>query len=206
MAPTTSHSRTNGYGWPSYDESADYRQAQSHHSDFLSRDGSFASTAASETSTAVHTPSSGEYSLEELGAQRSQTVPLDYWGSNESGATVSTSHMVSARVESSLHNPADTFPQGNVNTSHWPRTGPTRTEMMPTGWYQPYGVSRTRQTRYMNAEAGPSTLGALPYINLPMSRPSGGISETSADAETANSTTEEDRAPVSTFTVLTFLV
>ena len=99
MAPTTSYtSGTSGYSWPSYDQSADYRQTQSHHSDFLSRDGSFASTTASETSTAIHTPSSGEYSLEEFGAHRSQTVPLDYWGSNQSGASTSTSYMVSARV------------------------------------------------------------------------------------------------------------
>ena len=99
LAPTTPYtSGSNGYSWPSYDQSADYRQIQSHHYDFLSRDGSFASTTASETSTAMHTPSSGEYSLEEFGAHRSQTVPLDYWGSNQSGASTSTSYMVSARV------------------------------------------------------------------------------------------------------------
>ena len=204
MAPTTMYtSRTNGYSWPSYDQSADYRQAQSYHSDFLSRDGSFADTAASETSTAVHTPSSSEYLLEELGAHRSQTVPLNYWEANQSGASTSTSYVVSARVQSSLHSLVDTFPQ-DVNTSHWPRTDPTTTGMMRTGWYQPYGVSRTRPTRYRNTEAGPSTLVTppVPQINPPISQLPG----STADAETTTKATEEDRAPVSTFTVLIFLV
>ena len=205
MAPTTMYtSGTNGYNWPSYEQSADYRQAQSHHLDSLSRDGSFASIAASEMSTTVHTPSSGEYSLEEFRAYGSQTFPLNYWEANQSGASTSTSYVVSARVQSSLYSPVDTFPQENVNTSHWPRADPTTTGMMRTEWYQPYGVSRTRPTRYRNTEAGPSTLVAppIPHVNPPMSQLPG----STADAETNTKVTEEDKAPVSTFTVLIFLV
>jgi hypothetical protein len=53
-----------GYGQPSY--SGHYwpaagQQAQSYHSGFSSRDDSFASTVASETSTVVPIPSSGKY-------------------------------------------------------------------------------------------------------------------------------------------------
>jgi len=70
-----------------------------------------------------------------------------------------------------------------------------------TGWYQPYGVSRTRPNWYRNAEAGPSTLVAppVPYARLPTTRPPGGIPETTADAKQTYATTEEDRATVSHF-------
>ena len=209
MAPTTPHTRrTDDYSWLSYGRSRDHQDAQSHPSGFLSRHGSFASTAASEASAAVHTPRSGEYSLEELGAHRSQTIPLNYRETNQSGASTSALYMVSARVRSSIHNLADTFPQENVNTSHWPMTGPTRAEMEPTGRYRPYEVSRTCPTCHRNNEAGPSTLVAplTPDINPPKSQPSGRISATTADAETTTPLTEEDRASVSTFTVLIFLV
>ena len=95
VAPTTSYtSRTDGYGWPSYDRSADYREAQSHYSGYLSQGGPFASTTASETSTAAHTIRSGEYSLEGFGAHRPQTVPLDYWGTNQGGISVGAPYVV----------------------------------------------------------------------------------------------------------------
>ena len=72
---------------------------------------------------------------------------------------------------------------------------------MPTGRFQPYGMSRTRPNEYRNAEAGPSTLTAplIPYVGLPTSQPSGGISETAADAATTQTNTEEEEAPVSNF-------
>jgi len=197
VAPTTSYtSRTDGYSWPSYDRSANYRQAQSHYSGYLSRGGPF----ASETSNAAHIPSRSEYPLEGFGAHGSQTIPLDYWGTNQSGASTSASYVVGVRFQSSSPHPADTFPQGSVNT-HWPTTGPTRAEITRAGRYQPYGVSRTRQNWYGNAEAGPSTLVAppVPYVDLPPTQPSGGISETTANANTNQSTTEEHRATVSHF-------
>ena len=98
VASTTSDwSRTNR-DRPAYDWSADPRQTQSHHSDYLSQDGPFASTAASETSTVVHTPSSGDYPLEEPGAHQPQTVPYNHWGDNRSGASTSTSFVVGFRV------------------------------------------------------------------------------------------------------------
>ena len=201
-APTTSYtSGTVGHCWPSYDWSADYQQAQSYHSGYLSGDSPFATTAASEMSTAVQIPSSGEYQLEELGAHQSETVPLNYWGANQSGASTSMFSVVDYRVQSSLRNPADTFPQGNLNASRWPRTGPIRADMTQTGWYQPYGVSRTRPNLYRNAEAGPSTLVApsIPYIGLPTTQPSRGISGRTANATTTHPITEKVRASVSNF-------
>ena len=209
VAPTTSYtSRNDGYSWPSSEWLADYQQVQSRHSGYLSRGGSFASTAASETSTAVHTPSSGEHRLEDFGAHQAQIAPFNYWGANQSGASTSIFDLVGFRVQSPLRNSADTFLQGNANTSHWPMIGPTRAEMTHTGRYQPYGVSRTRPDRYRNAEAGPSTLVAplVPYIDLPTTRPSGRIPETTADAKQNQKITEEHRAPVSNFTAPVFLV
>jgi len=208
LASSTLHaSETDDDSWLSYHWSGKHQRAQSHPSGFLSRHDSFASTAASEASAVVHTPGSGGYSLE-LGAHRSQTDPLNHWEINQSGAPTTTSYAVSARARPPTHYPADTFPQENANTSHWPRTDPTRVEMMPTGQYQPYEVSRTRPTWHRNAEAGPSTLVAplIPCISPPKSRSCGRAPETTADAETNQTITEEDRAPVSIFTVLIFLV
>ena len=111
VAPTTPYTnRSDGYSGPSYDWSADYQPAQSHYPVYLTRDHSFASTAASETSTAAHTHSSGGYSLEEFGTHRPQAVPLNYWGDHRSGVSTSTPYVVSVRFKSSLHKPANTFP------------------------------------------------------------------------------------------------
>ena len=73
--------------------------------------------------------------------------------------------------------------------------------MAQTEWYQPYGVSRTRPGWYRNAEAGPSTLVAppIPYIGQPATQPSGGISETTANAKTTKIVTEKHRVSVSNF-------
>jgi len=138
-------------------------------------------------------------SLEELGAYRSQTAPLDYWGASQSGAPTSAPYTGSSRVRSSPRNPVDAFPQEGVDTSHWPMAGPnTRTEVVPTGWFK---LTHTRPNGYRNLEAGPSTLVApsVQYVGPPTPQPSGGISEMTADAETTRTTTEEDGTPVSNF-------
>ena len=59
---------------------------------------------------------------------------------------------------------------------------------------QPYSLPRAYSNERTNAEAGPSNLAAPLPAN-----PSGGTSETSADAEKSDSETEEDVAPVSNF-------
>ena len=93
MIPATSYtSRTYDYGWPSRDWSANYQQ-ESYHSGYLSRDYSFTSTAASETSTTGQTPSNGEYSFE-VGVHQPQIAPLDYWGANQNGASTSAFYTV----------------------------------------------------------------------------------------------------------------
>jgi len=94
VTPATSYmSRTDGH-WPSYDRVASYRQTQSYQSSNWSRDASFASTAASEGSTVAHTPSSSEYPLEVLDAHQLHTVPLNYQGANQSGASSGMSYVV----------------------------------------------------------------------------------------------------------------
>jgi len=198
VAPTTPYtSETDDYNWLSYGWSAN-QQPQSNYSTYLSRDGSFASTAPSETFAVAHTPASGEYLPEEFGGHRSQTSPFDYWGSL---ASTSTSYVVGGQFQSPLRNPADTFSQGDVNTAHWPGTDPTGAEVTRTEWYQPSGVTRTRPNWYTNAEAGPSTLVAPPvqYLGLPTTQPPGGISETRANAQSKQTITEEHRVPVSIF-------
>ena len=67
--------------------------------------------------------------------------------------------------------------------------------------FQPYEIPRARPNEYRNAEAGSSTLAPLlvPYVGLPMPQPSGGISETPADAGKNNTEIEEDKVPVSNF-------
>lgn len=74
---------------------------------------------------------------------------------------------------------------------------------MSTGRFNPYGMSRShiRLNEYRNAEAGPSTLIPPPvlYVDQPTLQPSGGLSETMADAETTQTIPEEDRIPVSDF-------
>ena len=69
------------------------------------------------------------------------------------------------------------------------------------GWFQLYAVPRTHPSGHGNAEAGPSTLvtPSVPYIDLTVPEPSGGISETTADAKTDAPVTEEDGVSVSNF-------
>jgi hypothetical protein len=108
---------------------------------------------------------------------------------------------VSAGARPPLYKRADPFPQENVYTPHQPTTGPTRTGLISTGRFQPYGTSRARRNEHRNAEAGPSTLvpPPAPHVGPLTPQPSGGISETTADAERRNTNTEEDKAPVSDF-------
>ena len=110
--------------------------------------------------------------------------------------------MVSTGARLSSCNPVDAFPQENVYTHHLPGTGPVRTEPISMGRFQPYQRSRARRSEHIDAEAGPSTLipQPIPLVGLPTLQPSGGmISETTADTEKTKTTTEEDKAPVSSF-------
>jgi len=73
--------------------------------------------------------------------------------------------------------------------------------MMPEWQFQPYGMPRARLDEHVNAEAGSSALmpPLVPHLALPTAGPSGGLPETSADAETDQTETDEDAAPVSSF-------
>jgi len=88
-----------------------------------------------------------------------------------------------------------------MQTSRQPSTGPTRTGLMPTRQFQPYGTPHARHYGHGGAEAGPSTLvlPLVPYVALPTAHPSGGTSETTAGAEHNQTTTEDATAPVSNF-------
>jgi hypothetical protein len=72
---------------------------------------------------------------------------------------------------------------------------------MSMGRFQPYGTSRARSSEHRNVRAGPSTMvpQLVPYVNLPMLQPSGGISEMTAYAEATKFITEEDKVAVSHF-------
>ena len=210
LLPTNSWAtnQQDGYSQPS---SSSYRwpevgqEAQSYYPGSLSQEYSFPSTMAFEPLTVDQTISSGRglfsLKLRVLECLPIITDPLNYWGESQSGPSTSTFYTVSARVSLSSYNPVDALPQENVFTHHQPGAGPTRTELRSAGRYQPYGRFPVRQSEHRNAEAGPSTLvpPPVPYVGLPTLLPSGGvISETTADAEKAQ-TTGEDEVPVSNF-------
>ena len=69
-------------------------------------------------------------------------------------------------------------------------------------------MSRIRPSEYRRAEARSSILMAplVLYVSPPISQPSGGIPETTADAEVNKKTAEENKTPVRTFTILMFFV
>jgi len=70
------------------------------------------------------------------------------------------------------------------------------------GWQsQPYGTPHARSNEYMDAEARASILmpSLIPYPALPTAGPSGGLPETTADAEDDYKITDEDTASVSIF-------
>jgi len=85
-----------------------------------------------------------------------------------------------------------------MQTSRQPSTGPTRTGMMSGRQFQPYGTPSARPNEHTDAEA---TLmpPLIPYPALPTAGPSGGLPETTADAETDQTGTDEDTATVSNF-------
>jgi len=207
--------QTDCYGQPSHSDQywpAVGHQVQPHRTGFLSQDDSLAEMLASETSTMVPAPSSGENicCIETFvkRTKQSSLVPFDYWGENQSGPSTSTFSTVSFRVRLSLCDNFNTFPQQNVQPLYQPSTGANRTGLISTARFQPYGMSHSRTNEYGYAEAGPSTMvpQSVPYVGLPTLQPSGGISETTADAESNQTNTEEDKAPVSIFTALVFLV
>ena len=136
-----------------------------------------------------------------MSTDQPRTVPFNYWGENQSGPFTSTFYTASSRVRSSLCDHVDLFPQQNVQPSYQLSAGPSRTGLISTGRFQPYGIPHhTRPYEYRNAEAGPSTLASplVPYVGPPAPQPSGGKSETTADAENEQTVTEE-KGPVSKF-------
>ena len=120
---------------------------------------------------------------------------------NESGPAASTFYVVSAGVRLLLCDSVDHFLQQDVRPPYQPSPGPPRTGVIQTSRLQPYGMTRTHPNEHVNAEAGPSTFvpPPTPYIGPPTPQPSGGISETTADAEKNQTTLEEDKIPVSSF-------
>jgi len=138
---------------------------------------------------------------EESNTHQPQAVPFDYSGTDWSWLLTSVSHVESSGTQWPLHNSFDTFTQEDVHALHPPNAGPTRTELLSVEKFQPYRMSRARLDKHRNAEAGPSNLGfsPIPYVSQPLSQPPGGISEATADADTTNISTEEDRATVSNF-------
>ena len=186
FAPQNSHiTQINGYGQPSYPDHhqpAVDQQARPYHPGFLSQDASFADTVASGPSTMTPAPRSGKtfFTLEHgetSSADQSRIVPFDYWGANRSG------------------------PSTNMQPLYPPSTSPSRTELTLTERFHPYGMSRARLNEHRNAEAGPSTLAPspVPYGGPTIPPPSGGLSETPADAEVNQTETEESEVPVSNF-------
>ena len=187
-----------GYDWPVIDHYP--------HSGFSGWAGSSAAVVASSTPTAVPTPSSGKgivsYKMEESINHQSRTVPFDYWGTSQSGPSTSTFYTVSARVRLPSSNSVHAVPQENVHTSYESSAGPARTALMSAGRFRPYGTPYTRLNEYREAEAGPSTLAVppVPYGGLSIPQPFGGIlSETTANADSNQTLTEEYRVPVSSF-------
>ena len=80
-------------------------------------------------------------------------------------------------------------------------SGPTRTGQTSIRRFQPYGTSRAWETEHQNAEVDPLAIQLVqaPHVGLP-TQPTGGlIPETTADAETEQSHTEEQEVPVSDF-------
>ena len=66
--------------------------------------------------------------------------------------------------------------------------------------FKPYEARCASPTMYGSIEAGPSRLPPLlPYDAQPITQPTGGRPETTADAEQDQPLTEEEEAPVSDF-------
>ncbi|KAF9780974.1 hypothetical protein BJ322DRAFT_1082559, partial [Thelephora terrestris] len=146
---------------------------------FLSQDARFASRMmASE----IPGPSDGKSLLSFaiwriLDAHRLLTVQSNYWEESTNEPSTNIFDWVSGEVRSPLHDSADTF---------------------STGRFQPYATSSTSSLEHWNAEEGQPTLGPqhIPYVGFPTLQPTGGIvPETVADAESKQTTTDEDEVP-----------
>jgi len=109
--------------------------------------------------------------------------------------------VVSAGVQLLLWNLVDHFLQQDVSPPYQPGPSLPRTGVIRTRRFQPYEISHTLPNEHGNAEAGSSALVPLPlpYVGPPTPQPSGGVSEAPANAETNNTTIEEDKVPVSNF-------
>ena len=127
-------------------------------------------------------------------------MPLSYWRDNKSGPTASTFNTVNTRSRSPPNNPVDVSPQ-NVQIPHQYSTGSTRTGMMKTWRFRPYGTPSARSSERANTKAGSSTLAPplIQYVAPLATYRSGGSSKTTAYAETKPTITEENAPPVSNF-------
>ena len=186
LAPQNSHAtQVSGYRQPPYPDHhrpVVDQQARPYYPGFLSQDASFINTVASGPSTITPAPRSGKtlFTLERgetSSADQSRIAPYDYWGANKSGSST------------------------NVLPLPQPSTSSSRTGLFSTGRFHPYEMSHARLNEHSNAEAGPSTLAPslVPYSGQIIPQPSGGYSETTADAEKNETATEESEVPVSNF-------
>ena len=102
LSPTSYVIQPDEYGqqpYPSHYWPEVGQQTQLYHSGFSSQNFSFNNTVVSEPSAVVPTPSSGKCifspNCEYSSSYRLLTVPLDYWGENQSGSSISTPYVVS---------------------------------------------------------------------------------------------------------------
>jgi len=95
----------------------------------------------------------------------------------------------------------DDLPQDNMLNYHQPQSGATRSGVIESRRFMPYGTSAARPNVYGTAEAGASNQMPLPilYDTPQITQPTGGTPEATADAETNQTTTEEEKTPVSDF-------
>ena len=98
----------------------------------------------------------------------------------------------------------DAFPlqKQDVQTLNQSMSGPARTGQTSAHRFQPYRMSRARETEYQNTEAVPSAamLSEVPFAGSSIPQATGGsIPETTADATNEQPTTEGEEAPVSSY-------
>ena len=81
------------------------------------------------------------------------------------------------------------------------RAGLTRTGLLQSERFKPYGVSRAHTVEYINAEAGPSTMVPPqdPRVGTQMLLPYAGLSESAADAAMTQTDKEDNEVAVSNF-------
>jgi len=88
-----------------------------------------------------------------------------------------------------------------VLNHHQLRSGATRTGVMDSRWFTPYGTYGARPIIYGTAEVGQSTQvpPPIPYNTWSTIQPTGGIPETTANAEQHQPNTEEEESAVGDF-------